>query len=72
MVKPVPYRITLGANVANKLRYAEYRAAIAPLLAARLAHFSFDFEVGETLRNSFAHPVTRVFAIDLIAEQEVI
>jgi uncharacterized protein (DUF1330 family) len=64
MVSAMPYRMTIGANVVDKPRYQEYRAAIAPLLAARQSHFAFDFEIAETLRNAFPHPVTRVFSID--------
>ncbi len=60
----MPYRMTIGANVVDKPLYAEYREAIAPLLAARESFFAFDFEVAETLRNAFPHPVTRVFSID--------
>jgi len=43
--------ILFGAQVDDATRYAEYRAAIAPLLEARGGRFVLDVMVAEVLRS---------------------
>jgi uncharacterized protein (DUF1330 family) len=55
--------MTVGLFVADPLRYAEYRAEIAPLLAAAGGGFRYDFEVARTLKSEAGHELNRVFVI---------
>src|SRR4051812_46268500 len=43
--RPMPFQMTVGLLVLDHEKYAQYRAEIAPLLAATGARFRYDFEV---------------------------
>ena len=53
----------VGLTVTDDAVYGQYRAAIAPLLAAHGGAFRFDFKIAEVLKSSSDHPINRVFAL---------
>lgn len=55
--------ILVGAQVDDPARYAEYRAAMAPLLEARGGRFVLDVTVAEVLRAPVATRMNRLFTI---------
>ena len=59
----MPFERTVGLLVVDHEKYAEYRAAIAPLLAASGGRFRYDFEVARTLKTEADHDVNRLFVM---------
>jgi uncharacterized protein (DUF1330 family) len=59
----MPYERLVGLNVVDETRYAEYRAAMTPLLHAVGGSFRYDFRPAEVLKSEAPHPITRVFVI---------
>ena len=57
------HELVVGLHVVEDDVYAQYRAAIAPLLGTHGGGFRYDFVVAETLKSASAHPINRVFAI---------
>jgi uncharacterized protein (DUF1330 family) len=57
------YEMTVGLFVVDHEKYAQYRAAIAPLLQEYRAGFSYDFEVARTLKTEASHEINRLFVI---------
>ena len=57
------FEITVGLLVVDHEKYAQYRAAIAPLLDAAGGRFRYDVEVARTLRSEAGHDVNRLFVI---------
>jgi uncharacterized protein (DUF1330 family) len=57
------HEMVVALHVSDPELYAKYRAAMAPLLAARGGGFRYDFEVARSLRSASAHPINRVFTI---------
>ena len=53
----------VGLHVTNEAKYAEYRAAMTPLLKAHGGGFRYDFLIARTLHSEARHPINRVFAI---------
>lgn len=53
----------VGLTVADDDLYQQYRAAMAPLLAAHGGGFRYDFTIRQVLRSASDHPINRVFAI---------
>ena len=53
----------VGLTVTDDAVYQQYRAAMAPLLAAHGGGFRYDFTVAKVLKSASAHPINRVFAI---------
>jgi len=61
--RPMPFHMTVGLFVLDHEKYAQYRAEIAPLLAAAGARFRYDFEVARTLKSEGGHDINRLFVI---------
>lgn len=57
------YEMVVGLTVTDDDAYTQYRAAMAPLLAAHGGGFRYDFTVQKVLQSASAHPINRVFAI---------
>ena len=57
------FEMTVGLAVADHAKYAEYRAAIAPLMEGLGGRFRYDFEVARTLKSEASHEINRVFVI---------
>jgi uncharacterized protein (DUF1330 family) len=57
------FEMLVGLDVIDDGAYAEYRAAIAPILARHGGGFRYDFRVSETLKAEVQHSINRVFTI---------
>lgn len=57
------HELVVGLTVTDDATYAQYRAAMAPLLAAHGGGFSYDFTIAKALKSASTHPINRVFAI---------
>lgn len=57
------HEMMVGLHVTDDAMYAEYRAAMAPLLRAHGGGFRYDFTIAQTLESASPHPINRVFAI---------
>ena len=57
------YEMMVGLTVTDDDLYQQYRAAMAPLLAAHGGGFRCDFTVAKVLKSASEHPINRVFAI---------
>lgn len=57
------YEMTIGLEVIDEARYAEYRAGMTPLLHRAGGDFRYDFVVGKTLRNEEGREINRVFVL---------
>jgi uncharacterized protein (DUF1330 family) len=57
------YELMVGLHVTDDSLYHEYRAAMAPLLAAHGGGFRYDFTIAAVLKSASEHPINRVFAI---------
>jgi uncharacterized protein (DUF1330 family) len=51
----------VGLLVVDDQKYAQYRAEIAPLLAAAGGRFRYDFVVSRTLKGEAEHAINRLF-----------
>jgi uncharacterized protein (DUF1330 family) len=57
------FEMTVGLLVADKEKYALYRAEIRPLLEAAGGSFRYDFEVARTLKSEVGHDINRLFVL---------
>jgi uncharacterized protein (DUF1330 family) len=57
------HELVVGLTVTDEVTYAQYRAAMAPILAAHGGGFSYDFTLAKVLKSASAHPINRLFAI---------
>ncbi len=57
------YEMTVGLDVQDAARYAEYRAGMTPILEAYGGGFRYDFEVARTLRKEDGGEINRVFVL---------
>jgi uncharacterized protein (DUF1330 family) len=57
------FEMTVGLLVVDQERYAQYRAAMTPLLEAAGGKFRYDFEVARVLKSEADHDINRVFVI---------
>jgi uncharacterized protein (DUF1330 family) len=57
------FEMMVGLYVVDQEKYAEYRAAMKPLLEAAGGRFRYDFEVARTLQREAKHEINRVFVI---------
>ena len=57
------HELLVGLTVTDDALYQQYRAAMAPLLAAHGGGFRYDFTIAKVLRTASDHPINRVFAI---------
>lgn len=67
------YEMLVGLNIKDSEVYAQYRAAMMPLLETYGGGFRYDFEIQKTLKSSSDKPINRVFAIyfrDLDAKEQ--
>jgi uncharacterized protein (DUF1330 family) len=53
----------LGLEVRDDTGYAQYRAAMTPILASYGGRFEHDFAVARVLKSSASERINRVFAI---------
>src|SRR5215472_15156104 len=59
----MPFDMTAMLFVADKDKYAQYRAEIAPLLEAAGGTFRYDFEVAKALKSEVSDDINRVFIL---------
>ena len=59
----MPYEFIAALLVSDQDTYAQYRAEIAPLLAAEGGWFRYDFDVARMLKGEAGHDVNRVFVL---------
>lgn len=57
------YEFLVGLDVSNNDIYADYRAAMKPILTSYGGGFGFDFVVSEVLLAEVDTPINRVFTI---------
>jgi uncharacterized protein (DUF1330 family) len=57
------YELLVGLQVDDSELYAQYRAAIRPLLDEAGGEFRYDFEVARTLVKNAEHEINRVFVL---------
>lgn len=57
------FEMIIGLRVIDHEKYAQYRAAIAPLLDLAGGRFRYDFEVARTLKAEGAQNLNRVFVL---------
>jgi uncharacterized protein (DUF1330 family) len=67
------YEILVGLQVIDDAKYAEYRAAMKPILADYQGHFVYDFSVSEVLKTEQQDSpeqskINRVFTINFSSE----
>jgi len=58
------YEFLVGLQVSNSDIYAQYRAAMKPILKSYGGGFGFDFVVSEVLLAEVDAPINRVFTIN--------
>ena len=59
----MPFEMTVGLEVTDGAKYAQYRAEIAPLLEGTGGKFRYDFEIARTLKSEASHPINRLFVL---------
>ncbi|AYV57108.1 DUF1330 domain-containing protein [Leptospira kmetyi] len=57
------FEMVVGLEVIDDHLYANYRAAMTPLLTTYGGGFRYDFKILEVLKNESGHPINRVFTI---------
>ncbi len=57
------YEFLVGLDVLDDDIYADYRAAMKPILTSYGGNFGFDFVVSEVLLSQVGAPINRVFTI---------
>jgi len=57
------HELLVGLTVTDDDSYAQYRAAMTPLLTAHGGGFRYDFTISKVLKSASAHPINRLFAI---------
>ncbi len=57
------HEMVVALEVSDPAVYAQYRAAMRPLLEAAGGGFRYDFEIARTLKSAAPHAVTRLFTI---------
>lgn len=57
------HEILVGLHVTDDESYANYRAAMTPLLEAVGGSFRYDFTIAEMLKGSATPPINRLFVI---------
>lgn len=55
------FRIIIAMNVTDPARYAQYRAAMIPVLERFGGRFEYDMVISTVLKSPAAHPISRVF-----------
>lgn len=60
---PKAFEMVVGLEVIDDVVYANYRAAMTPLLATYGGGFRYDFKILEVLKNESGQPINRVFTI---------
>ncbi|CAH9060326.1 hypothetical protein PSECIP111951_02257 [Pseudoalteromonas holothuriae] len=58
------YEMLVGLEVSDNEIYAQYRAAMKPILATFEGAFGYDFMVSEVLLSQVSEPINRVFTIN--------
>jgi uncharacterized protein (DUF1330 family) len=64
----MPHELLVALDVTDEHSYAQYRAEMAPLLAAHGGGFRFDFTIAKVLASAAEHPINRVFAISFASK----
>jgi uncharacterized protein (DUF1330 family) len=57
------HELVVGLTVTDEDLYAQYRNAMAPLLAAHGGGFRYDFRIAERSTSASDHAINRVFTI---------
>lgn len=57
------YEILVGLEVSDSEIYAQYRAAMTPILEKFGGGFRYDFTIAEVLKKETDNPINRVFII---------
>ncbi len=63
------YEMLVGLEVSNNEIYAQYRAAMKPILSAYGGAFGFDFIVSDVLLSQVDVPINRVFTINFPSQE---
>jgi len=64
------HEMMVGLTVTDDEVYRQYRAAMAPLLAAHGGGFHHDFTIAKVLKSASDHPINRVFVIFFGSEEQ--
>ena len=67
-MQAMTHEMMVGLTVVDDAAYQQYRAAMAPLLAAHGGGFRYDFTVAKVLVSASDHAINRVFAIYFASE----
>lgn len=59
----MPFKLVVAMNVTDSMGYADYRAAMGPILEHFGGRFEFDMIVARVLTSAAPHPITRVFTL---------
>jgi len=65
------YEILVGLNVIDDVKYAQYRAAMKPILSDFEGHFGYDFKVSEVLIPADNSDINRVFTINFSSKKKM-
>lgn len=65
------FEILVGLNVIDDAKYADYRAAMKPILSQYEGRFGYDFKVSEVLITEGAEDINRVFTINFSGEDKM-
>jgi uncharacterized protein (DUF1330 family) len=65
-----PFEILVGVEVRDEKGYADYRAAMTPLLEARGGRFGVDVEVAKVLKTPGSVAFNRLFTIRFPSARE--
>ncbi|TQF70846.1 DUF1330 domain-containing protein [Pseudoalteromonas luteoviolacea] len=57
------FEILVGIEVQNESLYADYRAAMKPILHEMGGDFVYDFQVQKVLKKEVEHGINRLFTI---------
>nr|WP_206074727.1 DUF1330 domain-containing protein [Pseudoalteromonas rubra] len=63
------YEYLVGLAVSDDEVYAQYRAAMKPILHVYQGGFGFDFIVSEVLQSETDEPINRVFTIQFPSKE---
>ena len=63
------HEMMVGLTVTDDAVYQQYRAAMAPLLAAHGGGFRHDFTIATVLKSASDHAINRVFAIHFTSKE---
>jgi len=60
----MPFTITVALDISDTEVYAQYRAAMRPLLEQEGGRFTYDFSIAETLKSRDGQHYNRIFLLE--------